>query len=172
MQTNEPDLTIKKETLKEALAPSGNVFDIFVRGARKGWNIGVNNLIPNILMAYVIAYILNILGVMAFIGHWCGPLMALLGLPGEALIVLLTVWLSCSAGVGVAAAFFTQGVLDPVHITILMPAFILMGSQLQYMGRLLGTADVPKKYWPLLMVISLMNAVIGMILMRVVLLFF
>lgn len=172
MQTNEPDLTIKKETLKEALAPSGNVFDIFVRGARKGWNIGVNNLIPNILMAYVIAYILNILGVMAFIGHWCGPLMALLGLPGEALIVLLTVWLSCSAGVGVAAAFFTQGVLDPVHITILMPAFLLMGSQLQYMGRLLGTADVPKKYWPLLMVISLMNAVIGMILMRVVLLFF
>lgn len=172
MTTNEPDLTIKKEMMKETLAPSGNVFDIFVRGARKGWNIGVNNLIPNILMAYVIAYILNILGVMAFIGHWCGPLMALLGLPGEALIVLLTVWLSCSAGVGVAAAFFTQGVLDPVHITILMPAFILMGSQLQYMGRLLGTADVPKKYWPLLMAISLMNAVIGMILMRVVLLFF
>ncbi len=172
MTTNEPDLTIKKEELKEALAPSGNVFDIFVRGARKGWNIGVNNLIPNILMAYVIAYILNILGVMDFIGHWCGPLMALLGLPGEALIVLLTVWLSCSAGVGVAAAFFTQGVLEPVHITILMPAFILMGSQLQYMGRLLGTADVPKKYWPLLMVISIVNAVIGMILMRVVLLFF
>ena len=117
-------------------------------------------------MAYVIAYILNILGVMAFIGHWCGPVMGLLGLPGEALIVLLT------AGVGVAASLFASGMLEPAHITILMPAFILMGSQLQYMGRLLGTADVPKKYWPLLMAISIMNAVIGMILMRCVMLFF
>ncbi len=162
----------KTEEISEALEPSGNIFDIFIRGARKGWNIGINNLIPNILMAYVIAYILNILGVMAFIGHWCGPVMGLLGLPGEALIVLLTVWLSCSAGVGVAASLFASGMLEPAHITILMPAFILMGSQLQYMGRLLGTADVPKKYWPLLMAISIVNAVIGMILMRCVMLFF
>lgn len=162
----------KTEEISEALEPSGNIFDIFIRGARKGWNIGINNLIPNILMAYVIAYILNILGVMAFIGHWCGPVMGLLGLPGEALIVLLTVWLSCSAGVGVAASLFASGMLEPAHITILMPAFILMGSQLQYMGRLLGMADVPKKYWPLLMAISIMNAVIGMILMRCVMLFF
>lgn len=162
----------KTEEISEALEPSGNIFDIFIRGARKGWNIGINNLIPNILMAYVIAYILNILGVMAFIGHWCGPVMGLFGLPGEALIVLLTVWLSCSAGVGVAASLFASGMLEPAHITILMPAFILMGSQLQYMGRLLGTADVPKKYWPLLMAISIVNAVIGMILMRCVMLFF
>lgn len=162
----------KTEEISEALEPSGNIFDIFIRGARKGWNIGINNLIPNILMAYVIAYILNILGVMAFIGHWCGSVMGLLGLPGEALIVLLTVWLSCSAGVGVAASLFASGMLEPAHITILMPAFILMGSQLQYMGRLLGTADVPKKYWPLLMAISIVNAVIGMILMRCVMLFF
>lgn len=172
MTTNEAQITARDNELKETLAPSGNIFDIFIRGARKGWNIGINNLVPNILMAYVIAYILNILGVMEFVGHVCGPVMGLLGLPGEALIVLLTVWLSCSAGVGVAAAFFMQGVLDPVYITILMPAFILMGSQLQYMGRLLGTADVPKKYWPLLMVISVVNAIIGMVVMRLVMLFF
>lgn len=157
------NIAVEKET--------SNPFDIFVRGARKGWNIGVNNLIPNILMAYVIAYILNILGVMAFLGHWLGPVMALWGLPGEGLIVLLTIWLSSSAGVGVAAAMFTQGILTPEHVTILMPAFILMGAQLQYMGRLLGTADVDKKYWPLLMAISIINALIGMFLMRLYLLF-
>ncbi len=171
MENKAPDVTTKAAVQKEASAPSGNIFDIFVSGARKGWNIGVNNLIPNILMAYVIAYILSVLGVMDFIGAVCGPVMGLLGLPGEALIVLLTVWLSCSAGVGVAAAFFSSGHLNPEHITILLPAFVLMGSQLQYMGRLLGTADVPKKYWPLLMVISVVNAIIGMIIMRVVLLF-
>ena len=38
-----------------------NIFDIFIGGARKGWNLATQNLVPNILMAYVIAYILNIL---------------------------------------------------------------------------------------------------------------
>lgn len=46
-----------------------NVFDIFIEGARKGWTIGTQNLVPNIIMAYVLAYILNILGIMDFIGH-------------------------------------------------------------------------------------------------------
>jgi hypothetical protein len=36
------------------------------------------------------------------------------------------------------------------------------------MGRLLGVSDVPKKYWPLLMLTSIMNAVISMLVMRVV----
>ena len=30
-----------------------SLMDIFVRGARKGWNIAIDNIIPNVLMAYV-----------------------------------------------------------------------------------------------------------------------
>lgn len=67
-----------------------NPFDIFVIGARKGFNIAINNLMPNVLMAYVIAEMLNLLGVMQIIGHVCAPLMGLFGLPGEAITVLLT----------------------------------------------------------------------------------
>ena len=40
------------------------------------------------------------------------------------------------------------------------------GPSLQYMGRLLGVADVPKKYWPLLMLVSVINAAIAMFVMR------
>ena len=29
-----------------------NIFDIFIGGARKGWNLATQNLVPNILMAY------------------------------------------------------------------------------------------------------------------------
>lgn len=134
---------------------ASNPFDIFVIGARKGFNIAINNLMPNVLMAYVIAEMLNLLGVMQLIGQVCAPLMGLFGLPGEAITVLLTSWLSASAGTGVA------------DVTILIPAIFLMGSQLQYMGRLLGVADVPKKYWPLLMAVSIINAVIAMLVMRV-----
>lgn len=163
------------ETAKAPAKPSenkANVFDIFVDGARKGWSIGANNLVPNILMAYVIAYILNLLGVMDFIGHWFGPVMAVFGLPGQALVILLTTWLSCSAGVGIAASFYAQGIIDGYHIAILMPALLLMASQVQYMGRLLGTADVPKKYWPMLILISLFNAAVGMFAMKLYMAFF
>lgn len=149
-----------------ASTTSSNPFDIFVAGARKGFTIGTQNLLPNVLMAYTIAYILKLLGVMEAIGYVFGPVMGLFGLPGEAITVLLTSWLSSSAGVGIAVSLMAQGSINGHDATILLPAIFLIGSQLQYMGRLLGVADVPKKYWPLLMVISIINAVIAMLIMR------
>lgn len=145
---------------------SNNPFDIFVIGARKGFNIAINNLLPNVLMAYVIAEILNLLGIMTLLGKVFAPIMGLFGLPGEAITVLLTSWLSASAGTGVAVSLLSKGTLDGHMVTILAPAIFLMGSQLQYMGRLLGVADVPKKYWPLLMLVSIINAMIAMVIMR------
>ncbi|MEM6159854.1 YjiG family protein [Erwinia sp. P6884] len=147
---------------------SHNPFDIFVIGARKGFHIAIHNLMPNVVMAYVIAEILNLLGVMGFIGQLFAPLMGLFGLPGEAITVLLTAWLSSSAGTGVAVSLLAKGVLTGGEITILTPAIFLLGSQLQYMGRLLGVADVPKKYWPLLMLTSILNATVAMLIMRFV----
>ena len=147
-------------------AASSNPFDIFVIGARKGFQVAINNLMPNIMMAYVIAEILNLLGAMQFIGKVFAPMMGIFGLPGEAVTVLLTTWLSSSAGTGVAVSLLTKGILNGTHASILIPALFLMGAQLQYMGRLLGVADVPKKYWPLLMLASILNACIAMIIMR------
>lgn len=147
-------------------ATPSNPFDIFVIGARKGFQIAINNLMPNVLMAYVIAEILNLVGAMQFIGKIFAPLMGVFGLPGEAVTVLLTTWLSSSAGTGVAVSLIAKGVLNGTHASILIPALFLMGAQLQYMGRLLGVADVPKKYWPLLMLASIINACIAMIVMR------
>ena len=92
--------------------------------------------------------------------------MTVFGLPGEAVTVILTAWLSSSASVGLAANMAANGILDATHITILMPCFFLLGAQLQYMGRLLGVADVPKKYWPLLMSASLLNALCAMLIMN------
>ena len=135
---------------------TNNPFDIFVIGARKGFTLATQSL----------AEILRILGVFDWLGLHAGGVMGLFGLPGEALTVLLATWLSCSAGVGVAAALMAAGTLTPEHITILAPAFILMASQIQYMGRLLGVTDTPKKYWPMLMAISIFNACVGMLIIR------
>lgn len=145
---------------------TNNPFDIFIIGARKGFNVAINNLVPNILMAYAVAQVLQIMGVMKFLGDVFGPAMVVFGLPGEAVTVILTAWLSSSAAVGLAANMAANGLLDAHAITVLMPCFFLLGAQLQYMGRLLGVADVPKKYWPLLMSASFLNAICAMLLMN------
>lgn len=145
-----------------------NPFDIFIIGLRKGFNVAINNLLPNVLMAFVLAYILELFGVMAFLGKVCGPVMSIFDLPGQAITVLCATWLSCGAGVGVAASLLASGTLNGTDITIMSPALLLMASQIQYMGRLLGVAEVPKKYWPLLMFNSILMAVIGMLIMRFV----
>lgn len=145
---------------------TNNPFDIFIIGARKGFNVAINNLVPNILMAYAVAQVLQIMGVMRFLGEVFGPAMVVFGLPGEAVTVILTAWLSSSAAVGLAANMAANGILDAHAITVLMPCFFLLGAQLQYMGRLLGVADVPKKYWPLLMSASFLNAICAMLLMN------
>ena len=146
---------------------NNNPFDIFVIGARKGFTVATQNLLPNVLMAYTLSEILNLLGVMKMIGAIFGPAMGLFGLPGEAVTVLLTAWLSSSAGTGIAVSLLSNGTINGTHATILIPAIFLLGSQIQYMGRLLGVADVPKKYWPLLMLTSILNACIAMVVMNI-----
>ena len=149
-----------------AKTTSNNPFDIFIVGLKKGLNIGLYSLLPNVVMAFVLTYILQLWGVMDFLGRTCGGIMGIFDLPGQAITVLLATWMSCGAGVGVAASLASSGVLNGHDVTILAPALILMASQIQYMGRLLSVADVPKKYWPLLMLNSLLMAFIGMLLMR------
>ena len=123
-------------------------------------------------MAFVFAHMLTLLGVMDFLGQHCGPFMALFGLPGQAITVLLAAWLSASAGAGMAASLLAQGVLDADGVTVILPAIFLMASQIQYMGRLLVVADCPKRYWPLLMLNSIVNALLSMWIMRLLMPFF
>ncbi|MCD8340425.1 MAG: YjiG family protein [Burkholderiales bacterium] len=143
-----------------------NPFDIFIIGVRKGWNVVVGNLLPNVLMAFVLTYILNLFGVLDLLKTYCGPFMSIFDLPGDAMAVLCATWLSCGAGVGVAASMIQSGALSYHDVSIMAPALILMASQIQYMGRLLGVADVPKKYWPFLMFNSVFVASLGMLIMR------
>ncbi|KYZ77869.1 hypothetical protein AXX12_17575 [Anaerosporomusa subterranea] len=140
--------------------------DVFVDGARKGWNVGVNSILPNVLMAYVLIQILRVTGLLTIMGNVFGPVMAVFGLPGQAIAVLIGAWLSMGGGVGVAASLFASKVLTATHATILLPAIFLMGSQVQYMGRLLGTAGVQSRYYPVMFGICILNACIAMIIMR------
>lgn len=142
------------------------VTDVFVEGARKGWNMGINSIIPNVIMAYVIIKALNISGALTFLGKLFAPAMGIFGLPGEAAAVLMGAWMSMGGGVGVAVSLFNEGLLNGTHITILIPAIFLMGAQLQYAGRILGTAEANVKHYGVMFGISIINAFIAMLIMR------
>ena len=141
--------------------------DIFVEGAKKGWNVGISSIIPNVLMAFVLIHALRLSGLLDMLGVLFNPVIGLFGLPGQAVMVLVGAWMSMGGGVGVAASLYAAKILNPTHVTILLPAIFLMGAQIQYMGRLLGTAGIQGRYYPMLFGISILNAIISMIIMRI-----
>lgn len=148
------------------------IVDIFVEGARKGWNVGVSSIIPNVIMAFSVIQVLKVTGLLELLGMAFAPIMAIFGLPGEAAMVLLAAWVANGGGVGVAASLFTAGVINDVHVTILLPAIFLMGAQLQFMGRCLGTIGVKSGLYTAYFSISVINAMGAMLLTRLILTFY
>lgn len=140
--------------------------DVFVDGARKGWTIGTTSILPNVLMAFALIEVLKVTGLLTIMGKVFTPVMAIFGLPGEAIMVLFGAIMSMGGGVGVAAGLYNAGSLNAAHVTILLPAIILQGALIQYMGRLLGTAGVQPRYYPILFGICFFNAAVAMFIMR------
>lgn len=143
------------------------VTDIFVEGAKKGWVIATTSTVPNVLMAFVIIKALQITGALELMGTLFSPIMAIFGLPGEAAAVLIGAWMSMGGAVGVVITLFDQGILNGDHIAILAPAIYLMGSQVQYMGRIMGPIRTEGRYIPIMIAISILNAFAAMFVMNV-----
>ena len=142
--------------------------DVFVSGVKRGWGIATGSMLPNVLMAFILIYVLKLTGILDLIGTVCGPWMKIFGLPGEALMVLLAAWLSMGGGVGVASSLFAAGSLSLHDIAVIAPAMYLMGSQVQYIGRLLGVVGTPGKYIPVMVLISIINALLALLVMQIV----
>lgn len=142
------------------------ITDIFVEGAKKGWGIATGSTVPNVLMAFVIIKALHITGALTMMGKVFAPVMGLFGLPGEAAAVLIGAWMSMGGGVGVVVGLFGQGILDGTDIAILTPAIYLMGSQVQYLGRILGPIGIEGRYIPVMIGISVLNAMGAMLVMN------
>lgn len=139
-----------------------NLLNSFVNGARKGLNMAFTSMVPNVIFAFALIQFLNITGLTDLIGSIFGPFMGLFGLPGEAATVVLAGLLSTGGGFGAAASLATAGVLNASHCAILLVGIALFGSLVQYSGRVLGTAGVPSKHFPALIVINLITAFLAM----------
>lgn len=146
-----------------------NPVEAFVEGAVNGINIIMKSTVPNVVFAFIIIKILNMTGFLDLIGTVMSPIMAIFGLPGVSATVLLSSILSMGGGCGVAASLATSGMLSNTDITILMPAIPLMGTLVQYMGRILSTAGLPTKYYAPCYIIAIVNGLLSMLVMRVIL---
>nr|WP_314179875.1 YjiG family protein [uncultured Campylobacter sp.] len=136
--------------------------DVFVEGARKGWDIAVHNTIPNVLMAFVIIHILKVSGALDIIGKYLGFVMLPLGLPGESIAVIMAAFLSWGGSAGVLVALVQGGTLTAPDIAVLIPGMALVGSTVQYMGRVLGVLGIPGKHYLVLFGICILNTYLAM----------
>lgn len=150
----------------EETKKKGTFIDAFVEGSRNGFNLSSRSMAPNVLFAFALIQILNLTGLTDIIGTACGPVMGIFDLPGVAATVLVASILSIGGAVGVTASLYAGGLINGHDVTILVPGLLLMGCTLQYMGRILGMANVKNKFYPLLMGINIVNGLLAMLVMR------
>jgi spore maturation protein SpmB len=143
-----------------------NVMDLFVEGARRGFTIATTSLLPNVVMAFVIIQALKVTGLLDIVGKVFEPVMGLWGLPGEAAAVLLASVMSMGGGIGVCASLVVSGALNGHDATVLLPAIYLMGNPVQNTGRCLGTAGVNPKYYPHIITLCVINALLSLWVMQ------
>ena len=90
------------------------IIDVFLGGAKRGFYIGVETVLPSMILGYVIMQFLTLTGLMDVLAIVCAPIMRLFGLPGEAAAVLFSAFFSKAAGA--AAACCTVHDFDhPLH---------------------------------------------------------
>ena len=140
----------------------------FTGGAYSGFMIGVKNIIPNLVFAYAIMEFLNITNLMSIVEVVFRPVMMILGLPGVAAPSLLMGFLTTSGGLGIVANLFSNGMLTSKQVAMLLVGIMCLGASIQYIGRVLSTSGIKTKYYPYMMVINVLNAIIGIIITRII----
>ena len=76
--------------------------------------------------------------------------------------------MSMGGAVGVAASLATAGALTGHDVTVLLPAMYLMGNPVQNVGRCLGTAEVNAKYYPHIITVCVINALLSIWVMQLI----
>lgn len=147
-----------------------NFVESFVLGARNGVNMCLMNMAPNVIFAFALINIVHMSGLSTIIGKIFGPVMAIFGLPGIAATAVVAGLLSTGGGVGAAASLTLSGDITHVHSTILLVGIAVFGSAIQYMGRVLGTADVPSKHYPMLFLANIGSGFMAMFVMNLLML--
>lgn len=159
---------INQSPAPEAKRKKGLV-EVFLGGCRKGFYSGVEQILPAMIMGYVLVQFLKLTGVMDILSSVCGPIMAIFGLPGEAVVALISAFFAKASGAATTAMLYTTGVITLAQATILYPACILMGTLVGHYVRIVVVSNTNKKWHGVLLAIPLIDAAFAMLLTRLIL---
>lgn len=146
--------------------------EIFMKGAKKGLNIALEQIAPAMVLAYALIVFLETTGLMDIIAIGLNPIMKIFGLPGEAALVIIAAFFAKAAGAATGLMLFQNGVINQEQATILYPAVILMGTLVGHYARIVLVSGVAKKYYKILLVVPLIDAAISMFITKIILEFF
>ncbi|MDU4961366.1 MAG: nucleoside recognition domain-containing protein [Sporomusaceae bacterium] len=146
-----------------------SIVEEFVAGAKKGFYIGAEMIAPAMVLAYVLIQFLEITGLMQGVGKLLGPVMAVFGLPGEAIIALVAAFFAKAAGCATAATLYSKGVITAAQATILFPACVTMGTLIGHFVRIVIVANANQKRHPLLLCVPIVDAAVAMVITRLLL---
>ena len=153
------------------LTKKPSIISTFLGGCYRGFEVGIKNIVPAMILGYTLVYILQATGVMDLLGSVLSPVMGVFGLPGEAVAVLISAFFAKEAGCGTAATMYASGILTMGQATMLFPACILMGTLIGHYARIVLVADADKKWHGLLLAVPLFDAVISLFMMKIILTF-
>ena len=155
--------------LMAAQAKNKTILEEFMVGCKKGFYVGVENIMPAMVLAYALILFLNITGLMDIIASAVAPVMALFGLPGAAIVALISAFFAKAAGAATAASLYADGIINAAQATILFPATITMGTLVGHFARCVLTAGTNPKHHAFLLVIPIIDALLSMVIVRVIL---
>jgi spore maturation protein SpmB len=151
--------------------PKKGGIDAFMIGARKGFNLGMNQVLPAMVLGFVLVQFLQITGISNIIGIIFTPILKIFGLPGEAAIVLISAFFAKAAGAATAASLYADGVINAAQATILLMPCMLMGTLVGHYARIVLVAGTQGKYRLIMLAIPIIDSILGMFLMKIILTF-
>lgn len=146
-----------------------SIIEIFMAGCKKGYYIGVELILPAMIMGYIIVQFLKLTGLVDILGTTCGPIMNIFGLPGESIVAIISAFFSKAAGAATALTLYGEGIITATQATILIIPCMLMGTLVGHYARIVLVADTNPKYRLLLLFVPIFDSIIGMLIMRFIL---
>lgn len=153
----------------DTAAKKKSVIETFLDGCKKGFYTGVEQIIPAMILGYALVQVLKLTGIMDILSTVCAPLMGLFGLPGDAIVVLISAFFAKASGCATAALLYSNDVISLAQATILFPACILMGTLIGHYVRIVIVSGANKKWHKLLLAIPIIDAAFAMVLTRILL---
>ena len=152
-----------------APAAKKNIIEVFMGGCKRGFYIGIEQILPAMILGYFIVQFLQLTGLVGLIGKVFGPVMQVFGLPGESVVVLVSAFFSKAAGAATAANMFTEGLINNAQATILIVPCMLMGTLIGHYARLVLVAQTNQKHRLMLLLVPIIDSIVGMFGMRLIL---